>query len=91
MSCVSKDIQKQCHIQTQNSGQPLWVPTNIPQERSREDLFHNFPIYRLIRHILRISVVIVLYLHHHPRHSAEVNVPKFLLDEAPKNAPCLLY
>ena len=33
MSCVSKDIQKQCHIQTQNdSGQPLWVPKN-DQER----------------------------------------------------------
>ena len=33
MSCVSKDIQKQCRIQTQNdSGQPLLVPKN-DQER----------------------------------------------------------
>ena len=29
MGCVSKDIQKQCHIQTQkDSGQPLWTPKN---------------------------------------------------------------
>ena len=32
-SCVSKDIQKQCRIKTQNdSGQPLWVSKNY-QER----------------------------------------------------------
>ena len=29
MSCVSKDIKKQCRIQTQNhSSEPLWVPKN---------------------------------------------------------------